>query len=115
MRLGHILVLKTSDPGVQVWTRRVDPPCLRADSPQVHSFGKQIVNVASFVAHLDSDAQKVNSFRFSTSVITTSACPRQIGISLTSPYGGGHKGRVHRKLAAAISIMDASGDDIDEE
>ncbi|CAE6540737.1 unnamed protein product [Rhizoctonia solani] len=57
--------------------------------------GKQIVNVPSFVVRLDS--QKHNDF------------------ALTSPYGGGRKGRVHRKRAAAAANKDAGGDEDEDE
>ncbi|EUC59222.1 40S ribosomal protein S9, partial [Rhizoctonia solani AG-3 Rhs1AP] len=50
--------------------------------------GKQIVNVPSFV-HID--------------------------FALTSPYGGGRKGRIHRKRAAAAANKNAGGDEEEEE
>ncbi|KDN49182.1 hypothetical protein RSAG8_02535, partial [Rhizoctonia solani AG-8 WAC10335] len=56
--------------------------------------GKQIVNVPSFALRLDSQ--------------------KHIDFALTSPYGGGRKGRVHRKRAAAAANKDAGGDEEDE-
>ncbi|EUC58760.1 40S ribosomal protein S9, partial [Rhizoctonia solani AG-3 Rhs1AP] len=57
--------------------------------------GKQIVNVPSFVVRLDSQ--------------------KHIDFALTLPYGGGRKGRVHRKRAAAAAKKDAGGDEEEEE
>ncbi|CAE6423242.1 unnamed protein product [Rhizoctonia solani] len=57
--------------------------------------GKIIVDVPSFVVRFDSQ--------------------KHIDFAITSPYGGGRKGRVHRKHAAAASRKNAGGDDEGEE
>jgi small subunit ribosomal protein S9e len=60
----------------------------------VHSVGKQIVNVPSFVVRLDSQ--------------------KHIDFALTSPFGGGRPGRVRRKKARAAEKKD-EGDGGEEE
>lgn len=56
----------------------------------LHSVGKQIVNVPSYMVRLDSQ--------------------KHIDFALTSPFGGGRPGRVRRKKARA-----AEGGDGEEE
>lgn len=60
----------------------------------LHSVGKQIVNVPSFVVRLDSQ--------------------KHIDFALTSPFGGGRPGRVRRKKARAAEKKD-EGDGGEEE
>ena len=60
----------------------------------IHSVGKQIVNVPSFVVRLDSQ--------------------KHIDFALTSPFGGGRPGRVRRKKARAAEKKD-EGDGGEEE
>ena len=61
----------------------------------LHSVGKQIVNVPSFVVRLDSQ--------------------KHIDFALSSPFGGGRPGRVRRKKAAAAAKKDGGEDGADEE
>lgn len=61
----------------------------------LHSVGKQIVNVPSFVVRLDSQ--------------------KHIDFALTSPFGGGRPGRVRRKKAAAANKKEDGGDEEEEE
>jgi len=57
--------------------------------------GKQVVNVPSFVVRLDSQ--------------------KHIDFAVTSPYGGGRPGRVHRKRAAAAAKKTEGGEEEDDE
>ena len=61
----------------------------------LHSVGKQIVNVPSYMVRLDSQ--------------------KHIDFALTSPYGGGRPGRVQRKKAAAAAGGDGGEEEEDEE
>ena len=61
----------------------------------LHSVGKQVVNVPSFVVRLDSQ--------------------KHIDFALTSPYGGGRPGRVKRKRAAAAAKKEEGGEEEEEE
>ena len=71
--------------------------CLRMSTNlAVHSVGKQIVNVPSFIVRLDSQ--------------------KHIDFALTSPFGGGRPGRVRRKKAKAAEKKDGDeGGEEDEE
>ncbi|EUC58765.1 40S ribosomal protein S9, putative, partial [Rhizoctonia solani AG-3 Rhs1AP] len=82
----RLLRAQVTDPGVQVWTRQVDPPC--ACHIRV---GKQIVSVPSFVVRHDPQ--------------------NHIDFARTSLDG---RGRVYRKRAAAVANKDGGGDDEDE-
>lgn len=62
---------------------------------KLHSVGKQIVNVPSFIVRLDSQ--------------------KHIDFSLTSPFGGGRPGRVRRKKAKAAEKKDDEGEGEEEE
>ena len=61
----------------------------------MHSVGKQIVNVPSFIVRLDSQ--------------------KHIDFALTSPFGGGRPGRVRRKKTKAAEKKDDDGAEEDEE
>lgn len=61
----------------------------------IHSVGKQIVNVPSFVVRLDSQ--------------------KHIDFALTSPFGGGRPGRVRRKKAASANKGEEGADEEEEE
>ncbi|CAE6459578.1 unnamed protein product [Rhizoctonia solani] len=103
MRLDYVLALKIED----FLERRLQTQVFKSGlAKSIHHarvlirqrhirVGKQIVNVPSFVVRLDSQ--------------------KHIDFALTSPYGGGRKGRVHRKRAAAAANKDAGGDEEDEE
>jgi small subunit ribosomal protein S9e len=62
---------------------------------RVHSVGKQIVNVPSFIVRLESQ--------------------KHIDFALTSPFGGGRAGRVRRKKAKAAEKKDDDAGDEEEE
>ena len=66
-----------------------------SNSDNVHSVGKQIVNVPSFIVRLDSQ--------------------KHIDFALTSPFGGGRPGRVRRKKAKAAEKKDDDAGDEEEE
>ncbi|KDN35405.1 hypothetical protein RSAG8_11626, partial [Rhizoctonia solani AG-8 WAC10335] len=103
MRLDYVLALKIED----FSERRLQTQVFKSGlAKSIHHarvlirqrhirVGKQIVNVPSFVVRLDSQ--------------------KHIDFALTSPYGGGRKGRVHRKRAAAAANKDAGGDEEEEE
>ncbi|KAG8712012.1 40S ribosomal protein S9 [Ceratobasidium sp. 395] len=103
MRLDYVLALKIED----FLERRLQTQVFKSGlAKSIHHarvlirqrhirVGKQIVNVPSFVVRLDSQ--------------------KHIDFALTSPYGGGRKGRVHRKRAAAAANKEAGGDDEEEE
>ncbi|KAG9079686.1 40S ribosomal protein S9 [Ceratobasidium sp. UAMH 11750] len=103
MRLDYVLALKVED----FLERRLQTQVFKSGlAKSIHHarvlirqrhirVGKQIVNVPSFVVRLDSQ--------------------KHIDFALTSPYGGGRKGRVHRKRAAAAANKEAGGDEEEEE
>jgi small subunit ribosomal protein S9e len=49
------------------------------------------------------------------SSIPTDTNLQHIDFALTSPYGGGRKGRVHRKRAAAAASKEAGGGEEEED
>lgn len=66
-----------------------------ADTNTLHSVGKQIVNVPSFIVRLDSQ--------------------KHIDFALTSPFGGGRPGRVRRKKAKAAESKEGGEEGGEEE
>ncbi|KEP48212.1 40S ribosomal protein S9 [Rhizoctonia solani 123E] len=103
MRLDHALALKIEDflerrLQTQVFKFRLAKSIhhARVLIGQRHiRVGKQIVDLPSFVVGLDSQ--------------------NHIDFALTSPYGGGRKGRIHHKRAAAAANKNAGGDEEEEE
>ncbi len=74
-----------------VFSRR----CILYYAHRLYRVGKQIVNVPSFVVHLDSQ--------------------KHIDFALTLPYGGGRPHHVEWKRAAAAAKKEEDGDDEEDE